>query len=173
MCFVLDSIICQRESNTITVETVDTLIVHEYKYDTTKSIDTIIISQVDTFIINEDSPIGEIPVRMKTTTDSLPIMVGTERIYLPIETTITYRGILYKHTIQTIPKLYNVQVKSKQKFITFHKSLAISMDGQKRVLSEIRLGATFGFSRKLTIYGGLSYNSDNEFSPAVGLLVEF
>lgn len=165
LCLILGMTICQHEDKTIPVEIIDTLIVHEYIHDTSIVVDTVILSKTDTLIITEETPIGRIPVRIKTVTDSLPVLVGSEKIYLPIETVITYRGILYKHTIRTIPGLYNVDIQVRRKFLTFRRFIKVTVDipiisdslnSQKELF--VGLGGGVKMKERLFIDGAIGLN---------------
>ena len=128
--------------------------------------------RIDTFVVQKHTPISEIPIQECSGTFNIPFIVNDKPDSTWFGTWyVSYQGIGDSISINIPEK--EVTLKTYKKFLTFHKSLAVSMDIHKRMSSEFRLGITFGFSRKLTIYGGLSYNSDNEFSPAVGLLIEF
>lgn len=127
--------------------------------------------RIDTVIMQKHTPISEFPIQEYSKAFGIPIYVNGKPDPTHGSIFFTYQGIVDSVNIEIASK--DITLKTYRKFLTFHKSLAVEIDIHKRMSSEFRLGITFGFSRKLTIYGGLSYNSDNEFSPAVGLLIEF
>lgn len=126
--------------------------------------------KTDSFTIYEDTPIGEIPIQERSGTFNIPFIVNDK----PDSTWfgsyfLSYQGIGDSISINIPEK--EVTLKTYKKFIKFHKSLAVSINQQYCISSELRLGLTFG--DKLTLFGGLSYDSNRELNPTVGLLVEF
>ena len=127
--------------------------------------------RVDTVIMQKHTPISEFPIQEYSRAFGIPIYVNGKPDPTHGSIFFTYQGIVDSVNIEIASK--DITLKTYKKFITFHKSLAVSFNVEKCIKSEFRLGATFGFSRKLTIYGSLSYDSDRVLNPTVGLLIEF
>ena len=126
--------------------------------------------ETDSFIVYEHTPVGEIPIQTKRGTFNIPFVVNDKSDSTWFGTWfVSYQGIGDSISIN-IPRK-NVVLKTHKKFITFHKSLAVSFNVEKCIKSEFRLGLTFG--ERLTLYGSLSYDSDRVLNPTVGLLIEF
>ena len=149
----------------------DTLIVYNYK-DTTIVHDTVITAH-DTVFIKPETPIAEIPVRTKIETDSLPIMVGKQIVYAPYSIGCQYRGVLYKMWLETHPKPYEIElVKESPPIIDFYGQLAVSINVQKELLSEVELGVTFWNKASLGI-GVRAWKYPVEATAYVGLKYMF
>lgn len=125
--------------------------------------------RIDTFTVQKHTPINELPIQEYSRAFGIPIYVNGKPDPTHGSIYFTYQGIVDSVNIEIASK--DIILKTYKKFIIFHKSLAISINIEKCIKSEFRLGITFG--GKLTLFGGLSYDSDRVLNPTVGLMVEF
>jgi len=123
------------------ISTIDTLMVREFKHDTTCVYDTIILSKTDTFYIEPTTPIGQIPVVMKLVQDSLPLDVYGKRIWIPYNLGMYYRGILYSYYVATKPKPFEITVKTP--WVDPFLMVGFYVNYLKQVSSEVSGGFVF------------------------------
>jgi len=147
----------------VPVATIDTVMVREFISDTSIIHDTVFISETDTLIIDKTTPIGDIPTRVKLVQDSLPINVYGQRVFIPFDLGMTYRGILYSYYLQTRPKEFTVSAKAK--LVDFFLTCDALVNQDYRISGEVRGGVMF--RRHYGIVGGVDVADKNEFKIGV------
>ena len=130
-----------RKTDEVVVSTIDTLLVREFISDTSIITDTIVLSVTDTLIITATTPIGEIPVRTKTTRDSLPVKVQNKMAYLPFTLDVDYRGLLYGYRITTKPRPYKFAIG--KPWIDFYGTMSAMYTTDKTIRGDLDVGIMF------------------------------
>lgn len=137
-----------KKTTEVEINTIDTLMVREFIHDTTIITDTILLSETDTLFIGDSTLFGDIPIRSISINDSLPINVKDKRYYLPFNLEITYRGLLYGYSIQTIPRNYKLQTTKDRlswdlglyAWVDQHKDISITTEGNLVFFNRFVLG---------------------------------
>lgn len=156
-----------RKADEVTVSTIDTLLVREFISDTSVITDTVVVSSTDTLIITKETPIGEIPVRTKTTQDSLPVKVQDKMAYLPFTLDIDYRGLLYGYRISTKPRPYKFKIK--QPVVDFYGYGSAMVNLDLLIVGELEVGVSFW--DRVSLFGKVVADVDRRANMGAGLKV--
>jgi len=159
-----------KKVETITIIVSDTILVREFIHDTSLVVDTV-FTKKDTIVIYAETPLGDIPTRIKSVRDSLPVSVAKQRVYLPFDLDIVYRGILYRYEIETYPKPYEITIPAKIPFVDPFLEANVWVNQSWRISG----GATGGllFKQHYLVAGRVEVQDDQKAYFLVGLGYRF
>jgi hypothetical protein len=126
----------------------------------------IVYSRVDTFIIYDTTQAQNIPVQLYSECYHVPLLVDRDTFTIPVKVAIRYQ-LIDTVWVRTDPMPYPIIIKQKQKAIKFWGYGAMTVNSQKRLLSEIRFGVHIG--EHLFIYGGSRVDSELDAIAETGI----
>jgi hypothetical protein len=154
-----------------TLMAIDTLLVYDYKTDTTVCYDTIVLTRHDTVFITPETPIGEIPVRTQTAGFCIPVEVDVGKKHrwdIAIEVGTTYRGILYQNTVRPVPEPYTIEIEDKRPFVDLYGTVAVGVNWDLRPMGETEVGLIF--RDRVAVFGKcLAGDYPLQFKPYAGI----
>jgi len=159
-----------KKVETITIIVSDTILVREFIHDTSLVVDTV-FTKKDTIVIYAETPLGDIPTRIKSVRDSLPVSVASQRVYLPFDLDIVYRGILYRYEIETYPTPYEITIPAKTSTFDLFASATMLVNYDWRISGAFEGGLSY--KKHYAILMRTEVNHEKEALLLVGLQYRF
>ena len=157
VCGLLISSTCQRPHDTI--DTPDSLMIRTIDKPTYPGVQ-------DNSAIDSSTPIGEIPLGLVITSDSLPISVQGERGFIPFVLEIPTREY-YGYNIRTSPMPFPIKITVPQPpRICFFVTGDIKFDMHKNIRYDFRGGIEL--FQHISLYGGVEGDTDLKAIPYIG-----
>lgn len=158
-----------RHVDSITVTAPETTLVRVFIHDTARVCDTVILTRFDTLYIDSTTPFGDIPVRVIMKQDSFPVKIADELYWLPMDISITYRGLVYNYYMNTHPSPYRFEVT--ERAVKFYGRVAVAVNNKLTLSTEVEGGATLW--DRVSLLARMETTQDMKGCLKIGVAYEF